>query len=205
MLFPRESPSALTEPGLLWAPSQAPVGCGLLTALHVQTCLMASTAGPCGATRPNTRRSLCGQGHRDTRVPSGPRDLRTGQLVQGWPTPGPARCPPSEGTAATDTVLSWGQASRCSRLQNRTRAPPARTSLTPGALMRSQAAPPGPCPRVPPPPRPHSTPTDREEEAVRKGGGAGTPAGRSQGQGGRWLIMVSCFLQGFYCDRRLYL
>ena len=68
--------------------------------------------------------------------------------------------------------------------------------------MRSQAALPGPCLRVPPPPRPHGTPTDREEEALRKGGGAGMPAGRSQGQGERWLVTVSCFLQGFTVTAR---
>lgn len=108
-------PSALTEPGLHWAPPQA------LTALHVQACLAVSTAGPCGASRPATRRSLC---------------------VRGWPAPGPVRCPPSKVMAATDTVLCQGQASRRSRLQNRTRASSARISRAPRLIW-------GCCPRAP--------------------------------------------------------
>lgn len=80
---PQGSPSALTELGLLQAPPQAPVGCGLLTALHVQTCLVASTVGPCGAARPATRRSLCARGHRDIHVPSVLRDVGTPMCSQG--------------------------------------------------------------------------------------------------------------------------
>ena len=82
--------------------------------------------------------ALCAQGCRDSHVPSGPGDLGTGQSVRGWPAPGPARCPPSEVTAAADTVLCWGQAFRRSCLQNRARAP-ARISHAPGAFTCSQA------------------------------------------------------------------
>ena len=80
---PRGSPSALTELGLLQAPPQAPVGCGLLTALHMQTCLAASTVGPCGASRPATRRSFCARGHHDIHVPSVLGDVGTPMCPQG--------------------------------------------------------------------------------------------------------------------------
>lgn len=125
------------------------MGCGLLTALHTQTCLAASSGAMWGLSPshqalllcPGTSRypcALCARGCRDSHVPSGPRDLGTGQSVRGWPAPGPARCLLSEVMAAADTVLCRGQAFRCSCLQNRARAP-ARISHAPGAFTCSQA------------------------------------------------------------------
>lgn len=66
----------------------------------------------------------------------------------------------------------------------------------------------GGCPRVPPPPRLHGTPTDREEEAVRKGGGAGCRPAAHRARGKRGSLRFPAFSRVFtetarsICDQK---
>lgn len=130
-------------------------------------------------------------------APSVSRDLGTGQPVRGWPAPDPARCPPSKVMAAIDTVLYQGQASRRSRLQNRTRAPSARLSHAPGAFTHSQANL-GVLPQGPPASTPAQHSHQQGGRGCQKGRRSRMPASCSQGQEERGFITVSCVLQGFH-------